>query len=106
MSHRIASHRIASHRIASHRLKLTTVATAVIDRRTDLGSRVGAREDADVHYGLAAGKAVERAATLATARARNPERCSTSCDPKILATPDAAWINKPAAQEKEPKLAA
>jgi len=27
-------------------------------------------------------------------------------DPKILATPDAAWINKPAAQEEESKLAA
>jgi transposase InsO family protein len=36
-----------------------------------------------------------------------PERFSTSCDPKILATPDAAWINKPAeAQEDKPKLAA
>jgi transposase InsO family protein len=62
---------------------------------------IGLNTPADVHYGLAA----ERAATLATARARHPERFSTNHDPKILATPDAAWINKPAAQDKEPKLA-
>ncbi len=67
---------------------------------------IGLNTPADVHYGLAAGKAAERAATLATARARNPERFSTNRDPKILATPDAAWINKPAAQEEAPKLAA
>jgi putative transposase len=68
---------------------------------------IGLNTPADVHYGLAAGKAVERAATLAKARARNPERFSTNLDPKILATPDAAWINKPTeAQEEEPKLAA
>ena len=68
---------------------------------------IGLNTPADVHDGLAAGKAVERAATLATARARNPERFSTNLDPKILATPDAAWINKPTeAQNVEPKLAA
>ena len=68
---------------------------------------IGLNTPADVHYGLAAGKAVERAATLAKARARNPERFSTNLDPKILATPDAAWINKPTeAQEEEPRLAA
>ena len=68
---------------------------------------IGLNTPADVHYGLAAGKAAERAATLAAARARNPERFSTSCDPRILAAPDAAWINKPTeAQEDEPKLAA
>jgi len=57
---------------------------------------IGLNTPADVHYGLAAGKAAERAATLAAARARNPERFSTNLDPKILTTPDAAWINKPA----------
>ena len=68
---------------------------------------IGLNTPADVHYGLATGKAVERSATLAEARARNPERFSTSVDPKILTTPDTAWINKPAqAQEDEPKLAA
>ena len=67
---------------------------------------IGLNTPADVHYGLATGKAVERAATLAAARARHPERFSTGCDPQILAAPDTAWINKPAAQEGEPKLAA
>lgn len=68
---------------------------------------IGLNTPADVHYGLAAGKALERAKTLAGARARNPERFNTDADPKILATPDAAWINKPTeAQETEPKLAA
>ena len=48
---------------------------------------IGLNTPADGHYGLAAGKAVERAATLAT--------------------PAAAWINRPAEpQEAEPKLAA
>lgn len=37
---------------------------------------IGLNTPADVHYGLAAGKAVERAETLAKARARNPERFS------------------------------
>ena len=60
-----------------------------------------------VDYGLAAAKATERAAVLATARTRNPERFGTTQDPKILTIPDAAWINKPAEeQEDEPKLAA
>ncbi|TFC18507.1 transposase, partial [Cryobacterium algoritolerans] len=68
---------------------------------------IGLNTPADVHYGLAAGKAAERAATLDKARARNPERFSTNLDPKILATPDAAWINRPAEpQEVDPKLAA
>ena len=68
---------------------------------------IGLTTPADVHYGLAAGKATERAATLAKACARNPERFSTNLDPKILATPDAAWINNPTeAQEGTPKLAA
>ena len=34
---------------------------------------IGLNTPADVHYGLAAGKAAKRAATLAAARARNPE---------------------------------
>lgn len=68
---------------------------------------IGLNTPADVHYGLAAGKAVARAATLAKARARNPERFTTNLDPKILATPDTAWINKPTeSQEDKPELAA
>jgi len=57
---------------------------------------IGLNTPADVHYGLASGKAMERAETLATARAKNPERFATNKDPKILALPDTAWINNPA----------
>lgn len=70
---------------------------------------IGLNTPADVHYGLAAGKAIERSATLAAARARNPERFSTSADPKILALPSTTWINKPAEKtdkETDTKLAA
>lgn len=57
---------------------------------------IGLNTPADVHYGRAAGKALERATTLATARAKTPERFATNQDPKILALPDTAWINNPA----------
>jgi transposase InsO family protein len=70
---------------------------------------IGLNTPADVHYGLAAAKSVERSAILAAARARTPERFSTSNDPKILALPHTTWINKPAEQlveETDPKLAA
>jgi transposase InsO family protein len=71
---------------------------------------IGLNTPADVHYGLAAAKAIERSATLATARALNPERFSNTLDPKILALPDTTWINKPAqpetANEPQPKLVA
>ena len=66
---------------------------------------IGLNTPADVHYGLAAAKAAERAVTLQTARARNPERFSSSTDPKILALPTASWINNPA-ERTEKKLAA
>jgi putative transposase len=70
---------------------------------------LGLNTPADVHYDLAAGKAVERAATLAAARAKNPERFNTTRDPLILTMPDTAWINRPAPktqQETNTKLAA
>ena len=64
---------------------------------------IGLHTPADVHYGLAAAKATDRAATLAVARADNPERFTTTIPPKILTIPDAAWINQPAAKtEAEP----
>ena len=50
---------------------------------------------ADVHYGLAVGKAEDRSAVLAQARLSTPERFATALDPKILALPDSAWINRP-----------
>jgi transposase InsO family protein len=64
-------------------------------------SGIGLNTPADVHYGLAEAKAVERAATLDAARARFPERFSTNHAPKILNIPDAAWINKPAEKPVE-----
>jgi len=67
---------------------------------------IGLNTPADVHYGLAAANAVERSATLAAARAKNPERFSSTADPKILALPDTTWINKPAEKpttETEPE---
>jgi len=69
---------------------------------------IGLNTPADVHYGLAGAKATERAAVLATARERNPERFSSTADPKILTIPDAAWINKPATKTEvtEAELAA
>lgn len=67
---------------------------------------IGLHTPADVHYGLAADKAAARAEVLAAARAANPDRFTTSHDPKILALPEAAWINKPGEQETEQMPAA
>lgn len=57
---------------------------------------IGLNTPADVHYGPAANKAIKRSKTLAAARAKTPERFTTNNDPKILAIPETAWINKPA----------
>lgn len=62
---------------------------------------LGLHTPADVHYGLAAAKADERAQVLATARAARPERFGTDHTPKVLALPAAAWINKPAENDKK-----
>jgi len=56
---------------------------------------IGLNTPADVHYGLAAGKAAERSAVLAHARRSHPERFATATDPKMLALPGPAWINQP-----------
>ena len=66
---------------------------------------IGLNTPADVHYGLAAAKATERATVLAAARTKNPERFTTTNDPKILTIPETAWINKPA-EKAETELAA
>lgn len=58
-------------------------------------SGIGLHTPADVHFGLADSVAAKRSQTLAAARALHPERFSTSRDPKILAMPEAAWINNP-----------
>jgi putative transposase len=61
---------------------------------------IGLHTPADVHYGLAAGKAVVRSETLETARSKNPSRFTTNTDPKILNLPEAAWINQPEPEEQ------
>lgn len=58
---------------------------------------IGLHTPADVHYGLADTVSVERQSTLAQARARHPERFTSSHNPKIINLPDAAWINQPPA---------
>ncbi len=67
-------------------------------------SGIGYHTPANVHYGLAEDVAKQRSAILAAARAKNPQRFSTTTDPKILALPGPAWINKP--QEMTEKEAA
>ena len=57
---------------------------------------IGLNTPADVHYGLSGAKAAKRATVLAAARAKHPEQFATNTDPKILSTPGAAWINRPA----------
>ena len=59
-------------------------------------SGIGLNTPADVHYGLAAAKAADRAVVLTAARNRHPERFATTQDPKILTIPTTAWINQPA----------
>lgn len=57
---------------------------------------IGLHTPADVHYGLATGKAEDRRGVLDAARARHPHRFGTTTPPKILALPDTVWINRPA----------
>jgi len=59
---------------------------------------VGLHTPADVHFGLASEKTTQREAALAQARVKHPERFTTGSPikPKILTTPNEAWINKPA----------
>ncbi len=60
-------------------------------------SGIGLHTPADIHYGLAEDRDVQRRAVLENARAQHPHRFSTErVVPKILALPDAAWINQPA----------
>lgn len=61
---------------------------------------IGLHTPADVHFGLAEGKAQNRSATLETARSMNPSRFTTNTDPKILDLPETAWINQPQQEEE------
>jgi putative transposase len=56
---------------------------------------IGLHTPADVHYGHAHAVAQRRSTTLSAARLAHPERFTTREDPKILALPDNAWINRP-----------
>jgi transposase InsO family protein len=57
---------------------------------------IGLHTPADVHYGLATGKAADRRGVLDVARARHPHRFATTTPPKILDLPHTVWINRPA----------
>jgi len=59
---------------------------------------IGLHTPADVHYGHTSAVSAQRSAALAAGRQAHPERFTTSTDPKILALPDYAWINQPAAE--------
>lgn len=65
---------------------------------------IGLHTPADVHYGHAKTVAEQRSAALAAARLAHPERFGTDTDPKVLALPDGAWINRPA-EPAEPSAA-
>jgi transposase InsO family protein len=56
---------------------------------------IGLHTAANVHYNLTGPINQLRHDTLTTARTTNPERFTTTTDPKILTLPDTAWINPP-----------
>jgi putative transposase len=63
---------------------------------------IGLYTPGEVHYGLTHQTRAARTAALTAARDKNPERFTTSHDPKILTIPEAAWINQP--QTDQPVL--
>lgn len=65
-------------------------------------SGIGLHTPADVHYGHATTVAEQRSAALVNARLAHPERFTTNTDPKILALPENAWINRPADPAETP----
>lgn len=67
---------------------------------------IGLHTPADVHYGLATGKAADRRTVLDAARARHPHRFGTNMPPKILELPDTVWINRPTDDTQETDTAA
>lgn len=62
---------------------------------------IGLHTPADVHFGLAAGKAADRRSVLAAAREQHPHRFGTKVVPKILDLPDSVWINRPADESED-----
>ena len=67
---------------------------------------IGLHTPADVHFGLASGKAAERRQVLDAARARHPHRFGTTTPPKILDLPDTVYINRPTEATAEAETAA
>lgn len=67
-------------------------------------SGIGLHTPADVHYGHAPRVAALRSDTLAQARQTTPARFNGGSDPapKILDMPEAAWINQPEQEDREP----
>lgn len=65
---------------------------------------IGLHTPAEVFYGLAAARDVERRQVLADARARHPHRFGTTT-PKILDLPEVAWINQPEQEDQQPQAA-
>ena len=63
---------------------------------------IGLHTPANVHYGHAITVAAHRSHALAAARAAHPARFATDRDPKILALPEDAWINRPADPAQTP----
>jgi putative transposase len=57
---------------------------------------IGLHTPADVHYRHTTAVAAQRSAALDAARQAHPERFTTRNDPRILALPTDAWINRPA----------
>ena len=57
---------------------------------------IGLHTPADVHYGHTSAVDDKRSAALTAARRAHPERFGTGQDPKILALPADAWVNRPA----------
>jgi hypothetical protein len=62
----------------------------------------GLHTPADVHFGLAAGKAAERRWVIDVVRARHPHRSGTITMPKVLDLPNTVCINRPADDPRSP----
>ena len=62
---------------------------------------IGLHIPADVYFGHAHEVIHTRNQTLAAARAADPERFTTTREPKVLQLPEAAWINRPNTTETE-----
>jgi hypothetical protein len=81
--------------VRGHNPRVGQASNQVIVVGREDATGIGLNSPADVHYGLAADKAIERSAVLTAARSANPEGLSSTTDLKIPALPGMTWINKP-----------